>query len=63
MLEGTAMKEAIANAKNPNGRDCDATYPACPLDRQAAMNMLRKFLPFSGSSGAAGSRPTETKNH
>lgn len=57
MLEGTAMKDAIANAKNPNGRDCDVVYPACPLDRQSALEMLRKFMPFPGSN-----RPKETKN-
>jgi hypothetical protein len=48
MLEGTAMKEAIENGKNPSGRDCDLIYPACPLDRQSAMQMLKKFLPLPG---------------
>lgn len=48
MLDGTAIKEAIENAKSPTGRECDAIYTACPLDRQSAMQMLKKFLPLPG---------------
>lgn len=49
MLDGTAIKDAIENGKNPTGRDCDSIYPACPLDRQAALQMLKKFMPLPGS--------------
>lgn len=45
MLDGTAIKDAIENGKNPTGRDCDSIYPACPLDRQSALQMMKKFLP------------------
>ncbi|XP_070498014.1 uncharacterized protein [Chironomus tepperi] len=48
MLDGTAIKEAIDNAKSPTGRDCDAIYLACPLDRQAALQLMKKFLPLPG---------------
>lgn len=48
MLDGTAMKDAIENGKNPTGRDCDSIYPACPLDRQATLQMMKKFLPLPG---------------
>jgi DM4/DM12 family len=48
MLEGTAIKDAIENGKNPTGRDCDSIYPACPLDRQSALQMMKKFLPLPG---------------
>lgn len=48
MLDGTAIKEAISNGKNPSGRDCDSVYPACPLDRQSALQMMKKFLPLPG---------------
>lgn len=48
MLDGTAIKEAIDNAKSPTGRDCDAIYLACPLDRQSALQMMKKFLPLPG---------------
>jgi hypothetical protein len=48
MLDGTAIKEAIENGKNLNGRDCDAIYPTCPLDRKSAIQMMRKFLPMGG---------------
>lgn len=50
MIDGTAIKDAIANAKNPNGRDCDSLYPACPLDRQSAIQMVKKFLPLPSQS-------------
>jgi hypothetical protein len=53
MLEGTAMKDAIENGKNPQGRDCEVIYPACPLDRQSAMQMLKKFLPLPGKTQGA----------
>jgi hypothetical protein len=48
MLDGTAIKDAIENGKNPTGRECDSIYLACPLDRQSALQMLRKFLPLPG---------------
>lgn len=48
MIDGTAIKDAIENGKNPTGRDCDTIYPACPLDRQSALQMIRKFLPLPG---------------
>lgn len=48
MLDGTAIKEAIENAKSPTGRECDSIYPACPLDRQSAIQMMKKFLPLPG---------------
>jgi DM4/DM12 family len=48
MLDGTAIKDAIENGKNPTGRDCDSIYPACPLDRQSALQMMKKFLPLPG---------------
>lgn len=48
MLDGTAIKEAIENGKNPSGRDCDVLYQACPLDRQSALAMLKKFMPLPG---------------
>lgn len=48
MLDGTAIKEAIDNAKSPTGRDCDAIYLACPLDRQSALQLMKKFLPLPG---------------
>ena len=49
MIDGTAIKEAMENGKNPNGRDCDLIYPACPLDRQSALDMVKKFFPLPGS--------------
>ena len=49
MLDGTAIKEAIENGKNAAGRDCDLIYTACPLDRQSALDMMKKFLPLPGS--------------
>lgn len=49
MLDGTAIKDAIENGKNPTGRDCDSIYPACPLDRQSALQMMKKFLPMGRS--------------
>jgi hypothetical protein len=45
-LDGTAIKEAIENGRNIDGRDCDIIYMACPLDRKSAMEMVRKFLPI-----------------
>lgn len=48
MLDGTAIKEAINNAKSPTGRECDAIYTACPLDRQSALQLMKKFLPIGG---------------
>ncbi|KAG5669733.1 hypothetical protein PVAND_000027 [Polypedilum vanderplanki] len=48
MLDGTAIKEAISNAKSPTGRDCDSIYLACPLDRQSALNLMKKFFPLPG---------------
>lgn len=48
MLGGTAIKEAIDNGKNQNGRECDSIYQTCPLDRQSTMQLLKKFLPNGG---------------
>lgn len=49
MLDGTAIKDAIENGKNPTGRDCDSIYPACPLDRESALQLLKKFMPLPGT--------------
>lgn len=49
MLDGTAIKDAIENGKNPTGRDCDTIYPACPLDRESALQLLKKFMPLPGT--------------
>lgn len=45
MLNGTAVKEALAHGKNMQGRDCDALYPGCPLDRTSINGVLSKFMP------------------
>lgn len=45
IIDGTAIKEAVENGKNLNERDCDLLYPACPLDKKSAMNLLNQFLP------------------
>lgn len=47
MIDGTAIKEAISNGRDGGGRDCDVIYTNCPLDRDGAMQLVRKFLPFS----------------
>lgn len=46
MIDGTAIKEALTNGRNGDGRDCDAIYANCPLDRDSAIGLLKKFLPF-----------------
>lgn len=46
MIDGTAIKEALTNGRNGSGRDCDIIYSNCPLDRDGAMQLMRKFLPF-----------------
>ncbi|XP_063703861.1 uncharacterized protein LOC134833472 [Culicoides brevitarsis] len=46
MIDGTAIKEALTNGRNGDGRDCDAIYSNCPLDRDSAIGLLKKFLPF-----------------
>jgi hypothetical protein len=51
LLDGTAIKEAIENGKNIDGRDCDVIYMACPLDRKAAIDMMRKFFPVPAAMG------------
>lgn len=48
MLNGTAIKEALANGKDTLGRDCDTLYPGCPLDRTSINGVLNKFLPTAG---------------
>lgn len=48
MLNGTAIKEALANGKDTLGRDCDTLYPGCPLDRTSINGVLNKFLPNAG---------------
>lgn len=50
MLNGTAIKEALANGRNMQGRDCDALYPGCPLDRTTINGVLNKFLPNGGAN-------------
>ncbi|CRL07416.1 CLUMA_CG020389, isoform A [Clunio marinus] len=53
VLDGTAIKDAIENGKNPTGRECDSIYQACPLDRQSALQMMKKFLPLPGKVQAS----------
>lgn len=45
IIDGTAIKEAVENGKNLNGRECDLMYPSCPLDKKSAMNLLNQLLP------------------
>lgn len=46
MIDGTAIKEAVNNGRNGNGRDCDIIYSNCPLDREGALQLMKKLLPF-----------------
>lgn len=50
MIDGTAVKEALANGKNLDADSCDKLYAGCPLDKDQSLQILSKLLPTAASS-------------
>lgn len=51
MLNGTAVKDALASGKNLDADPCDKIYSSCPLNREQTMQILAKLMPGMGAAG------------
>lgn len=50
MIDGTAIKQALAHGKNLDADSCDKLYSTCPLDKEQSMQILSKLLPTAATS-------------